>query len=468
MGFVFYDTETTGTETSFDQILQFAAIYTDNDLNELECLEIRCRLLPHVVPAPGAMRVTGVTVSQLLDPALPSHYEMIHLVREKFLEWSPALFIGYNSLEYDEHLLRQAFFKTLRPPYLTNMQGNGRSDVLRMVQAASLFAPDAIVIPSLGGRPSFKLDRVAPANGFNHENAHDALADVRATIHLCRLLIEQAPDIWSAFMRFSQKAAVIDHVNSEEVFCLADFYFGKPYAWLVTAIGANPENPGDLYVYDLQVDPETLVGISDDALVARLKRSPKPIRRVRSNGSPMIAAIEDAPEIAEALSLGFEEVSRRAAFLRDNTEFKERLLASFQATREEKEPSPYVEEQIYDGFIEGQDAQLMEQFHTLPWEQRLAVLDRFADERLKISARNLIHAERPDILDENVRLELDRLRARRVLGLDGDVPWLTLPKAIEQADDLLSAADSDEADRVLLGEHKAYLITLLEEATALL
>ncbi len=60
MSFVFYDTETTGTDTWFDQILQFAAIKTDADLNELDRFEIRCRLLPHVVPSPGAMRVTGV------------------------------------------------------------------------------------------------------------------------------------------------------------------------------------------------------------------------------------------------------------------------------------------------------------------------------------------------------------------------------------------------------------------------
>ena len=33
MPFVFYDTETTGTDTDFDQILQFAAIKTDDELN---------------------------------------------------------------------------------------------------------------------------------------------------------------------------------------------------------------------------------------------------------------------------------------------------------------------------------------------------------------------------------------------------------------------------------------------------
>jgi len=35
MGFVFYDTETTGTNTAFDQILQFAAVRTDDDLGEV-------------------------------------------------------------------------------------------------------------------------------------------------------------------------------------------------------------------------------------------------------------------------------------------------------------------------------------------------------------------------------------------------------------------------------------------------
>ena len=59
MSFVFYDTETTGTQTAFDQILQFAAIKTDDDLNELDRFEIRCRLMPYIVPSPGALRVTG-------------------------------------------------------------------------------------------------------------------------------------------------------------------------------------------------------------------------------------------------------------------------------------------------------------------------------------------------------------------------------------------------------------------------
>jgi exodeoxyribonuclease-1 len=60
MPLVFYDTETTGTNTAFDQLLQFAAILTDDDLNELDRFEVRCRLMPHVVPSPGALTATRV------------------------------------------------------------------------------------------------------------------------------------------------------------------------------------------------------------------------------------------------------------------------------------------------------------------------------------------------------------------------------------------------------------------------
>ena len=101
MPYVFYDTETTGTETTFDQILQFAAIRTDDNLNELERSNIRCRLLPHIIPSPIALHVTHVTPAMLIDSALPSHYEMIRQIRETLLAWSPATFIGFNAMSFD-------------------------------------------------------------------------------------------------------------------------------------------------------------------------------------------------------------------------------------------------------------------------------------------------------------------------------------------------------------------------------
>lgn len=36
MAYIFYDTETTGLSAGFDQVLQFAALVTDDDLNVVE------------------------------------------------------------------------------------------------------------------------------------------------------------------------------------------------------------------------------------------------------------------------------------------------------------------------------------------------------------------------------------------------------------------------------------------------
>ena len=73
--YVFYDLETTGMSPAFDQPLQFAAIVTDLELNEIERVDIRCQLSPHILPAPQALAVTGVRPSQLQNNNLLSAFE---------------------------------------------------------------------------------------------------------------------------------------------------------------------------------------------------------------------------------------------------------------------------------------------------------------------------------------------------------------------------------------------------------
>ena len=133
MTYIFYDTETTGKSTSFDQILQFAAIRTDDDLNVLDTFDVRCRLLPYVVPSPGALLVTGTTIAAITTCPL-SHFEMMRRIHAKMHRWSEggAVFVGWNSMKFDETLLRQAYYQTLLPVYQTNTNGNGRADMMRM------------------------------------------------------------------------------------------------------------------------------------------------------------------------------------------------------------------------------------------------------------------------------------------------------------------------------------------------
>ena len=471
MSFVFYDTETTGTNTAFDQILQFGAIKTDHELRELDRFEIRCRLLPYVVPSPGALRVTGITVDRIIDPELPSHYEMMRSIKAKLDEWSPAIFIGHNSMAFDEHLLRQALYKTLHAPYLTNTNSNSRSDSLRIMHAINLFQPDILSVPTdAKGRQTFKLDILAAANGFDHvatgTAAHDAIGDVEATIHMCRILAEQADGYWSNFVRFAQKAAVLDLAEEDEVFSLTDIFFGRVYSWMVTRLGPNPDITSQLLVFNLDMDPDQLADLSDDELVSRLATTPKPVRALRTNACPCVLSYEDTPEHLRSQAPDLAVLTARAERIRGDDELVSRLIAAFLDTREPKEPSRHVEEQIYDDFTGDEDQHTMAAFHAAEWSARPGILARLSDDRLQVLGERLIYTEAPEIMTASAQNDHEIALAHRLMAAEGTVPWLTLPKAITDTEDFL--ADAGGAEAALLRDLHEFLHQRTEAAGELI
>jgi exodeoxyribonuclease-1 len=461
MPFVFYDTETTGTAAPFDQILQFAAIKTDDEFNEVDRFEIRCRLLPHVVPAPMAMLITRVRAHQLSDPALPSHYEMVRRIQEKLTSWSPATFIGFNSIDFDEHLLRQAFYQTLHRPYLTSAAESARCDIMRIAQACSIFFPEAISVPVGDKGFIFKLGGLAAANGFGDHNAHDAMGDVLATIHLARVLSEKAPDVWSAAMRFGKKAACIDHLESEQIICFGEVYFGRPYGWTATCIGRGDSNNSDHYLYDLSIDPESLSDVSEAQLVKRIRRSPKPVRLVKANAGPIFMDFPDHIRGTSSANETDEILRRRAEYLEGDEDLRKRLIQAYLDTKEDREPSPHVEAQIYDDFTSDTDWLLCEKFHSAPWEKREAILAKLADPRLKKLGRRLIAIERPDVLHTQARDDHFVWLKGKLLSEEEELPWLTLPFALSEIDGLIAEAEGADAEH--LGEHRAFLVKLRDQ-----
>ena len=235
MSFVIYDVETTGLTKGFDQIVQFAAVRTDSELNITEEFQIRCRLMPHVIPSPEAMHVTGLRIEQLLDTSLPSHYAMVTKVRRILESWCPALFLGYNSLSFDEEFLRQAFYQCLYSPFLTNTQGNARADVLNLCRITAALRPDVIKPASdEDGRTIFKLKALAEANGIAVPLSHDAMADVSTTHALCQIIRNRTPEIWSQFLRFSQKASVESFITEEDAFLVSETIGNHHRARVVT------------------------------------------------------------------------------------------------------------------------------------------------------------------------------------------------------------------------------------------
>ncbi|TFI58627.1 exodeoxyribonuclease I [Sphingomonas parva] len=442
MGFVFYDVETTGTDRNFDQILQFAAIHTDHDLNELDRFEMRCRLLPHVVPSPKALTVTRMTIDRILDPSLPTHYEMACSIVERLTAWSPAIFVGWNSLEFDEHMLRQALYQCLHPPYLTNTNGNCRTDLMKFCQALSALQPGTIVIPpGARGQESFRLDLVAPANGFDHRNAHDALGDVEATVYLCRLLRDCAADHWSEALRFSQKAAALSYIEEEPAFIITECYFGRPYQFALTKIGQDPANSSSVLAYDLEVDPDELRRLDDVSLVSRLARKIKPVRRVRANASPIM---HDVVAFSSFHGFSPDELLDRAEEIRSDEELCERLCRA--AQREALEPSGHVEQLIYSGFWGDADKERMREFHARDWTGRAAVVETFEDLRLAELGRRLVFHHAPTALPARARSSIESDLARRMIGHGyAEPPWTTLAKADADAIALLSSCCAEEA-----------------------
>ena len=461
MPYVFYDTETTGTETAFDQILQFAAIKTDDQFLELDRFNIRCRLLPHIVPSPGALRVTKVTPAMLSDPNLPSHFDMIRQIRTKLLEWSPATFIGYNSIAFDEDLLRQALFQNLHPAYLTNTNGNSRGDIMRVSHAVHAYSPDNISVPTGdNGRQTFRLERLAPANGYNHDQAHEAMADVEATIHMARLARDRAPDVWQAMKRSVTKNAVKQHVTSEDMLSLTEYHFGRAYSWLVTYCGENPEYDSQLAVFDLSRDPDEYRRLSVEQLVSELNSNPKVIRSLRANAQPILMPADAAPESTKALQISPDERQRRVDVIRSDADFRARVGQALALRFADQEPSPHVEQHIYDGFPSRKDQAVMERFHGVDWSERAAIAAQIDDPRLCEFAHRLVYFENPELLPAEKSAELNAWIAVRVLTKDENVPWMTVTKAMRETDDMLADATGDDAS--LLGEVKEFLYGLAD------
>lgn len=460
MGYVFFDTETTGLDPAFDQIVHFAAIQTDHDLNELGRFEIHSRLQPHVVPHPGALRANGLPIARLTDRSEPSHYAMMCEIRRRLIAWSPAIFVGYNSIGFDEHMLRHGLFQSLFPAYLTSHHQNGRADAFGLVQAACALTPGCLIVPRKSdGRPNFKLDQLAPANGVAHAGAHDAMSDTVATVDLCRLVKGRSNEAWQRFVRFSNRAAVTEFVDGEEGFVLTEFFAGEPVHRAVVCIGRNPTNSNGRFCLDLSIAPETWRSMTDVDIRAEIARKGTPVRRVRVNGAPTLTSLYQAsddllngldPAIAEARALQFK----------NDPDLCGKIVALYSASWADVRPSPHVERRLYsDGFPSDADQQRMFDFHDANGWERVKIASHFEDQRLQAFARRLIHYEHRSRLDSDSQRTADVRLARRLIEDSGGP--LTLPHALAETEKLIADPIGDPIG--LLADYHDYLKTRIDK-----
>lgn len=241
--FLFYDLETSGLNKCFDQVLQFAAIRTDFDLNELERCELKVRLSPDTFPSPQAMLTHQISLKSLLNSGMSEIEAISHI--HKLLNTPGTISLGFNTLDFDDKFLRFAFFRHLLTPYTHQYASNcSRADLYPFIVKLFLYKKEVLNWPIINNKLSFKLEYLNSANNLSASKAHDAMGDVETTVALAKKIFADY-ETKQYFLRCFDKKSILNtifnisqqHANialivhgifgSEQNFQTSVFYLGQ-------------------------------------------------------------------------------------------------------------------------------------------------------------------------------------------------------------------------------------------------
>lgn len=367
-----YDFETTGISPRCDRPLQVAGIRTNEALEEIgEPLNIYCRLSDDILPHPAACLVTGITPATLAEKGLCEAEFITRLHQELALPGTCGA--GYNTLRFDDEVLRYSLYRNFFDPYAREWQGgNSRWDLIDLVRTAYALRPEGLVWPEeQDGRVTLKLERLSAANGLEHLQAHDALSDVRATIALARLVRERQPRLYDYLYSLRRKNAVTEQIEllKPMVHVSGRFSAARHYLSIVLPLAWHPRNRNALIVCDLNSECSPLWEETSDDLRERLytrredlgEKLPIPLKLIHVNRCPVLAPMNVLRKTdIERLGLDLHCCEARARDLRSRmAEWSKKLSDIYQESGFADIADP--EQQLYDGFLGERDRRLCEQ-----------------------------------------------------------------------------------------------------------
>ena len=432
MNIVIWDIETDSSNTFFFTIIEIGAILMNDNFKELDKLNIRCRLPEGVVPQAGALLVNQSNIS-MLTKANYSHYQMLQEVETTFKKWSPAVFLGYSNINFDDEMLRKEFFKGLRQPYLTNTNGNKRQDGLNIVRAA--FAVNGNIMKTETnekGNAIMKLESLARMNGIESGGAHNALFDANLTKLVLEKIYKEQNITWRSAMMTGSREEVENFSRNELMFSLNEYFYGKSKLYLVTPLyHEHMLHPIYKWVqaFDLRFDPEIYFDLPLDELKKEMKKTPKFIRTIRSNKAPVLLHSDYASKAEPYSAMTKEQLLKRAKLIKGNKDFCARVsLALAEIAQEKRDTGDQSditpEESIYVKFVDNKETPKMEKWHQASWEDKFKLLDKFEDERLVDFGKKIIYQEAPQVLPKSVTKEIRRGIAKRILSTNKE-KWTT-------------------------------------------
>ena len=443
MNLVFWDIESSSANTDFGSIIEIGGILVDENFKEKDRFNLRCRLPEGEIPQCMALIVNKTSVD-LLTKANLSHYQMLGELEKIFKKWSPAIFLGWSNIGFDDEMIRKEFFKGIRYPYITNSSPNKRHDGLNIARGA--YAVDNNVLEtetSEKGNAVMKLESLARTNGLEVSGAHSALFDAELTLKILNLIKNKQPQTWNEFFKTSSRSDTEAIIKKEDIITLNEYFYGKSRLYLCAPLHSkNCIHP--IYQWgqaiDLRVDVEPLLKMSVNELKQEMKKTPKFLRTIRSNKAPIILDKSYATKVEPYNAIDKSLIMKRAELVKHNEKFSQKIITALREIAEEKEQSKsqediYAEESIYTKFTSAKDTNLFPLWHAASWKDKLGMLDKFEDDRLVGFGKKIIYQESPETLPKEIFKSIKREIAKRILS-EKKEKWWTCKEFYYECDNL--------------------------------
>ncbi|MFZ1522657.1 MAG: exodeoxyribonuclease I [Candidatus Saccharimonadales bacterium] len=413
MNFFFYDLETSGRDPRNHQIMQFAGIRTDQNLEQIgEPINWVIKLNTDILPEPDAVLLTGITPQFTLENGITEAEFITKLNDQVFLP--DTIFTGYNTVSFDDEFMRFTLFKNFADPYRWQWADNcSRLDIIHLARMTRALRPEGIKWPfSADGKPSNRLEEITKLNGISHQDAHDALSDVRATIALAKLIKQNAPKLFNYHleMRSKDAAAKLLNLNSPEILVHTSPKFPQEnlQTSLIYPIAVSPDSATDVLTFDLKFNPDDYSKMNQDELRATLYTKKRivgdtrpPVKSVKLNKAPALAPLSVLkPEDYARLKLSLDEAKENLEKLLANPQFIKKISDAYFKKGDFPKPK-YSEADLYGGFIGNKDAATSAMIRSLSAQEIADFKPKFTDKRLteifpRYKARNF-----PDALSSD-------------------------------------------------------------------
>lgn len=396
--FYWHDYETFGIDPQRDRACQFAGIRTDMDFNLIgEPLMIYCQLPTDCLPDPYSCLITGIT-PQLANQQGVCEAAFIAQIHAQ-LAAPGTCGVGYNSLRFDDEVTRNLLYRNFYDPYAREwQQQNSRWDLIDLVRACYALRPDGIEWPvNEDGVVSLKLEALSKANAIHHQQAHDALSDVYATIGMARLIKQRQPKLYDYMFDLRHKARVLDllQVGSfKPLVHVSGRYPNRKHCLaVVVPLGFHPRNDKEVMVYDLSADPDALLSLDAEQIRQRLFVASSDLaegverialKTLHINKCPVLAPLNVlSAKDCQRLSIDLDRCQQHLQYIRADSTLLPKLREVYDLPyQQQADQDPEL--MIYSGGFFGQrDRQQMEQIRHASPEQLREFRPVFEDSRLE-------------------------------------------------------------------------------------